>query len=68
MNDQVPAKIAYWWDASDRSWVVAIRDAEDNQIGDAQYSGTPAGRDYDLYIAKRDNPGIPVEKLKRVVR
>ena len=63
----VPAKIVYWWNRGERSWVVALRDAEDNQIGEAQYSGTPAGRDYDLKIAKKDHPTLPVEKLKQVI-
>ena len=31
-------RIGYWWDRLSRNWIFQALDAEDNQIGDAQYA------------------------------
>lgn len=35
----------YWWDRHTRSWVIQSLDAAGNQVGEADYVGTKAGRD-----------------------
>jgi len=59
-------KIVYWWSRPDRAWVTTARDAEGNQVGDAEYSGTRDGLDWDLKMMDRKYPNTPVEKLKPV--
>lgn len=47
-----------WYDRHTRSYVVATKDAEGNQIGDAAYSGAPESRDSDVRSAVGDNGGV----------
>lgn len=35
-----------WYDRHTRSWVIQLKDAEGNQIGEADYSGTKSSSDY----------------------
>lgn len=45
-------KVRTWYDRAIRSWVTQIVDEEGNQIGDASYSGSKSGRDFDIRTAK----------------
>lgn len=36
-EDLKPSKIDMWYDRSQRSWIVQLKDQEDNQIGEAAY-------------------------------
>lgn len=41
----VPAKVDGWYDRSTRSHITMVVDAYGNQVGEAAYDGTKAGRD-----------------------
>lgn len=40
-------KIVFWWDFKTSNWVSQAVDAEDNQVGDAEYSPNRKGRQMD---------------------
>lgn len=48
------AKIESWYDRKTRSYVTKKLDAEGNQIGDANYDGTKAGRDASVKAFERE--------------
>jgi len=62
MNAPV-ASIGYWYDPHTRSWVVQLRDADRNQIGDAFYSGTRTGMCETLETLEKEHPDVPVVKV-----
>ena len=39
MNEEITT-IEYWYDRRSRNWIVQLKDKDDNQIGEAFYSGT----------------------------
>lgn len=46
-----------WYDSKTRSYVTQTKDAQGNQLGDANFSGTVKGRNSDLQTAINDNGG-----------
>jgi len=46
-----------WYHRPSRSWVVQLKDAEGNQIGNAEYSGNKVTRDHDIAYMVRENGG-----------
>ncbi len=39
-KEATPVKVDRWYDRRTRSWVVQLKDAEDNQVEQAQYFGS----------------------------
>jgi len=39
-KEEIPFSIDMWYNRSDKSWVVQVKDEENNQIGDSVYVGT----------------------------
>lgn len=46
-----------WYLKPSRSWVVQLKDAAGNQIGNAEYSGNKTTRDFDVARLVKDNGG-----------
>jgi hypothetical protein len=46
-----------WYDRLTRSWITQTKDAESNQVGEAQYAGNKPDRDNDIVFAIRENGG-----------
>ena len=45
--------IEWWYDKHARSWVVRTVDEHGEQLGDAEYSGTKEGRDFNLNLCRK---------------
>lgn len=66
--DEVVTKIRYWYDRTERAWVVQAVDKDENQIGDCQYDGLKSGRDFSIRMLKKQYNVTTVEKLKATSR
>ncbi len=64
--DPIPAALQIWWDRNQRMWGTRIVDAEGNQIGDAQWDFSKAGRAISIHSFKLVNPNLPLQKLRPV--
>lgn len=58
-------QIAYWYDRGTQSWVVQSLNADGDQVGDADYCGTKAGRDWSIEARKVAAPAALVVWLRR---
>jgi len=48
-----------WYDRTVRSWVIQVKDREDNQVGDAQYAAT---RDLALIYVGLESVGLGIAR------
>lgn len=68
IHEPKATKIQYWYDRTDRSWVVRAADSEGNQVGECEYDGRKSGRDFSIKQLKKEHDVTVVEKLKPVSR
>lgn len=62
--DEKIVTVAHWYDRHTRSWVVQSLNAADDQVGEADYCGHKAERDWCLKARLSAAPGARIVWLK----
>ncbi|MDB6013126.1 MAG: hypothetical protein JWL65_5376 [Gammaproteobacteria bacterium] len=62
VEDETVVKIEYWWDRTSRNWIIQAKDAQDNQIGAAEYAANKHTLPGALASMQAMHPDVPCVK------